>query len=296
MLFVSQGNIWGLNGKATGRLDLSFLFSLNSWMLWSPVWLPMIFVITPPLSEVCNFRTGIFVFLLFFVRWNQRYLGQWSHLLKNASLSSLLYAILVPRLWPTRIEIHCEACEKALSEQVQIKCQEVGWKLRCWRRFPWRILSRNWGILAHTQFRPHFINTLIIYLYIWLFDCKLDEASCDNVSKYRSLGEFFVRTLKPGARHIQESTDLVSPVDGRVTFKGSFEGGFLEQVKGVHYSLPYFLGLTAPRNQPLHGAMLNPQDLLSRQDTALFQAVIYLSPGDYHRFHSPVNWQIHTRR
>ena len=48
-------------------------------------------------------------------------LSQWSHLLKNASWSTSLYAILVPRLWPTRIEIHCDTCENQLTDQVQIK-------------------------------------------------------------------------------------------------------------------------------------------------------------------------------
>ena len=280
-----------------GSLDLTFFTNFNSWMLWSPVWLPMIFVITPPLSELCNLRTGIFVFLLLFIRWNQRYLGQWSHLLKNASVFTFLRAILVPRLWPTRIEIHCDTCENVLASQVQIKTQVVGWKLRCWRRFHWRIFSRNWGLLAHTQFRPHFINTLIIYFYIWLFDCQIQEAENEIVSQYKCLGEFFPRKLKSDVRPVDPTQPVVSPSDGTLTFCGSFSrGGFLEQVKGVHYSLPYFLGLSS--KEVLHGALHDVNELLTHKDgsTSLYQAVVYLSPGDYHRFHSPVAWNIHTRR
>ena len=69
-------------------------------------------------------------------------------------------------------------------------------------------------------------------------------------------------------------------------------------MKGVHYSLPYFLGLRGAKNQLLHGAMHDTSDLLMNKDgsTTLYQAVVYLSPGDYHRFHSPVEWTIHTRR
>jgi len=38
------------------------------------------------------------------------------------------------------------------------------------------------------------------------------------------------------------------------------------------------------------------QELKLRPGNALFFCVIYLAPGDYHRFHSPTNWVAETRR
>ena len=122
-----------------------------------------------------------------------------------------------------------------------------------------------------------------------LFDCKVEEALDENLSHYESLGSFFTRHIKKDSRQIEYQSDLVSPADGTTTFCGSFQGGFLQQVKGVHYSLPYFLGLKSHQSSSLlHGSVQEPSELLHNKNgtTALYQHVVYLGPGDYHRFHS----------
>jgi hypothetical protein len=69
--------------------------------------------------------------------------------------------------------------------------------------------------------------------------------------------------------------DQVSPADGHVAHFGRIVGPAVEQVKGAVYDLAAFLGGALPAPRPGH---------------AFFHVVIYLAPGDYHRFHSPTTW------
>ena len=60
-------------------------------------------------------------------------------------------------------------------------------------------------------------------------------------------------------------------------------------MKGVEYSLGEFLTgypLAMTREQ-IQSMKKNPQNKLQ-------QVIFYLSPGDYHRFHSPANFEVVT--
>lgn len=94
----------------------------------------------------------------------------------------------------------------------------------------------------------------------------------DPLASFPSLQDFFVRHLKDGARPVDGAADaLVSPCDGAWGQAGSVEKGQVLQVKGRPYSLAELLG-SAEEAEAFEGGRF---------------ATLYLSPKDYHRFHTP---------
>jgi len=249
--------------------------SLTQWL--APLCLPMLMAIQPHMADL---RTWVALAVLAFV--------VWLHYKRRRAGAK--------RSWLCGVERVCEKCERAGLAQLETQCRpQVGYTARSLRKVPWRILSRNWGKIAHTVF-PHWVNVFLIWLYVKLFSVNISEAETADIGEYRSLGHFFSRRLRPGLRPVSQSGALVSPADGTVTHQGPFAGGFLQQVKGVHYSINYFLGVDG--QDKLHAACDDVRDFLHHRDgsTSLFQWVVYLSPGDYHRFHSPTEWTVLRRR
>ena len=149
-----------------------------------------------------------------------------------------------------------------------------------YRSLPWVTISRHFGEFAEKKFAAPVVFVMV-WIYAWLFGCNLEEADPPSVSEYESLAAFFRRKLQPGCRPVSYTSRIVIPADGTLTYCGAYTGGSLQQVKGVFYSLTRFLG-----------RQVEPGGLLRRRGTCLYQTVIYLCPGDYHRFHSPTRWVV----
>ncbi len=139
--------------------------------------------------------------------------------------------------------------------------------------------SRLVGVVSRLPL-PRLVTQASIKAFASAYGVKVDEAELD-LSEYRTLGAFFTRRLKQGSRPIdRRPKHAVSPADGCVLNAGRIEAGTLIQAKGRHFSLSELMGDAELASRFLNGSWLT----------------VYLSPGDYHRVHHPVEGVIRRAR
>lgn len=150
--------------------------------------------------------------------------------------------------------------------------------LLLWTVLPKNLLSRLFGWIAFLRL-PRFMMVPILGAFARAYKINLDEAELE-LKDYPSLNKFFTRALRDGARVVDKAEDtVVSPVDGAVSRFGPIEAadGRMIQAKGIDYSV---------------------EDLLEGDDAYIPRflggrfVVLYLSPQDYHRIHSPAHGRI----
>lgn len=136
--------------------------------------------------------------------------------------------------------------------------------------------SRKWISQTTGSFAKSKWSRSFIPWFAKTYGIRLEDAE-KPFAEYVSLNEFFTRRLKPGLRPIDTSDyGLVSPVDAMITGIGRIESGQILNVKGQDYTVDNLL------NQ-------SPRTVNYRDG---FYIVLYLSPTDYHRIHSPVSGSI----
>jgi phosphatidylserine decarboxylase len=137
---------------------------------------------------------------------------------------------------------------------------------------PQHLISRGAGKIAECE-HPRFKNALIDW-FIKKYGVNMSEAQRQNPEEFKHFNDFFTRALKPDARSIDTSKDvIISPVDGAISQLGEIRQGQIFQAKGQSFSLVELLGGDTERAQPFMGGNF---------------ATIYLSPKDYHRIHMPI--------
>ena len=138
------------------------------------------------------------------------------------------------------------------------------------RLLPRNAISRLAGHLIGIRLPQPLQRWQILLASRW-FGIQLIEVR-DPIRSFASFQDFFVRALAPGTRPIDPAPDaIVSPCDGTWGESGYVTEGQLLQIKGRQYSLADLLG--------------NVVDAKAYEGGSF--ATLYLSPADYHRFHSP---------
>lgn len=127
-------------------------------------------------------------------------------------------------------------------------------------------MSRLVGRMMHWKLPPFFVRA-----FAWYYHINLSEAE-HRLEQYPSIGQFFTRKLKHGARPIAQAW-AVHPCDSEILQHGPIVDGTLIQAKGHNYRL---LELTE-----------DPHCMEKYGDGVFI--TYYLCPTDYHRVHSPVH-------
>jgi phosphatidylserine decarboxylase len=137
----------------------------------------------------------------------------------------------------------------------------------------WPSLSRLYGRLIRLH-RPRFLVRAMIRRFQKHYQINMEEFQ-GPAADYHSLSEFFLRQFNPAKRPLTPNEGcFLSPADGRLSELELIAEDRATQVKGWAYPLSLLLGESVDFSQKW------------------YQATIYLSPNDYHRFHYPVPGRI----
>ncbi|GGD49607.1 archaetidylserine decarboxylase [Paenibacillus nasutitermitis] len=139
--------------------------------------------------------------------------------------------------------------------------------------------SRKWISRLTGRFAQSGASRRLIPRFSRIYGIRVEEAE-KRLEEYSTLNEFFTRRLKPGLRNVDTDPDaVVSPVDALITGCGPIEAGTILNVKGQDYTVEELLNRSPRTDNYKNG----------------YYIVLYLSPTDYHRIHTPVEGTIVER-
>jgi phosphatidylserine decarboxylase len=151
------------------------------------------------------------------------------------------------------------------------------------RVLPRARIGRALGRLADHRWSPP-LGRAVVGLYSRVYDVELDE--CVENGGWSSFDAFFTRRLREGTRALDpDPRAVLSPADGRVESMGAIDEGGTFVVKGRPYAVAELVG---------DGDGEGGDE--ARRFLGGAGCVVYLSPRDYHRVHSPVSGTIRRIR
>ena len=143
------------------------------------------------------------------------------------------------------------------------------------RALPRTRVSRAVGRLCDTPLPPG-LSRAVVSLYVRAYGIDLGECQ-PRSGAYESFDQFFTRELRPGLRTIcSNAQEIASPADGAIEAIGPIDEAGTLVVKKQRYTVADLIGDAADAERYAGGQF----------------AIVYLSPRDYHRVHSPVDGAI----
>lgn len=118
-----------------------------------------------------------------------------------------------------------------------------------------------------------------------MYSINTEEIKRQNLSDYESINDFFTRHLKDGVRTIDELENpkfVCSPCDGTVFNLGTCAEDTFVIVKGHTYKIDEFLFGFYEDSQHFKKIL----NVVKERNNELKYILLYLSPKDYHRYHS----------
>jgi len=138
-------------------------------------------------------------------------------------------------------------------------------------------LFLSWLMFHLARIEAKGFKNFFIGVFQKLYKVDLAEAEFEQIGSYDSFNHFFTRALKPGARKIDPTPNvLTSPVDGVISLTGPIQKHTLLQAKGLDYTLEQLVG--------------NP-DAAKLFENGSY-CTIYLAPHNYHRIHMPATGRL----
>ncbi len=138
------------------------------------------------------------------------------------------------------------------------------------------IISTTFGKFASKKFSPP-IQKFINNSYVKLLG--LDMSEFNSPSSYPTLNALFTRKLKRERDFNRDENILISPSDSLITDCGVIKKDRLTQIKGMSYNFKEMISNNFEKESVekiIDGLFIN----------------FYLSPKDYHRYHSPCDMQV----
>jgi phosphatidylserine decarboxylase len=137
------------------------------------------------------------------------------------------------------------------------------------------LISLGFGKFASKAF-PSMIQNVINKSYVKLMG--LDMSEFKDPKEYETLNKLFTRAFVTARALPQDPKALLSPVDALITDAGTIKEGIAYQIKGMSYQINTLFGNFHKEavKEVEGGEFIN----------------FYLSPKDYHRYHTPMRLNI----